>query len=88
MIYFIIWVLCTLIGMIIGVIIRKKINVSKKVNKIVILIFYIIPLPVYMVLINFNNISQYDQRAIPVYFFTTGIGWALSSLLVKNINKE
>ena len=87
--YIVIWILCTLVGMSIGIIIRKKFCVSKKVHDNIVLMFFLAPLVVGIVLVNLANISIYNQRVyIPSICYGLGMGWVLSSSLVKKQNEK
>lgn len=85
--YIIIWIICILIAMIIGTVIRKKLNVSKKVHDIVLLILGVANV-IGIVLMYTTNIPIYDLRGYISSIIGLGLGWILSSYLVKKKNDK
>jgi hypothetical protein len=81
-VYYFLDFLC-LAGIIIGTVVRKKLNVSKKVHDIVSLILLMLPSITVIALINTANISLYDLRIYIPSVTGLAFGWVLSSLLVK-----
>lgn len=67
-----------------GIILRKKFNISKKVNGIVTLMLFTFVLVVGVILDEFTKIRLYDIKIyIPSTFYGLAFGWLMSLSLVK-----
>ena len=78
------WFICAVIGTIIGIILRKKFNISKRVNDIGSLMFMLFFLVVEVALSEFTKIRLYDIKVyVPSTFFGLGFGWLMSSSFTK-----
>jgi len=83
------WILCSVVGMILGMILRKKFRISKKVDGLIVFLFAAAPLIIGLLLINLTSISIFDQRVyIPSTCWGLGFGWCISSLIVKRQDKK
>lgn len=85
--YIIVFVLCSLVGIVIGSVIRKKYYISKKIDDIIVVTLSACILLTGVLFSNFTNVSYYDQRVyIPSTFWGLSLGWMLSMWLVKKRN--
>lgn len=88
--YIITWILCILIGIIIGIVVRKKFKLSKKVDRIVFFTLSTGPYIMGILLIYIaTNIPLCDLRGYTISISGLGLGWILNSwYFEKKQNKK